>query len=209
MLLYDLVAAEREFSARGLPRIAAALLAWPQALPAPSAAGSRGVLAGAVLAAIQDVRRTVLDEEARAADDTATAAGSMSGTTSAMELLPGVVAAAQALCAMLPSPPHLAGQTGWPASRAAAAGTLAAAAQLQEGSEESQLDRRRCLCCALAVARACLGVEYCSEQVRGGFVFGLHVSLALPHAARHAYSPTVGPSRLFLCCRRLQRLAWP
>ena len=170
MLLYDLVVAEREFSARSLPRIAAAVLAWPQAWPQTPAGLCWDPLTDVVIAAVQDMRRVVLDEEARAVDDTATAAGSVSGTTSAIELLPGAVAAARALKAVLLGPPHMAGQTGWPAMQAAVAGTLAEAAQLegQAGSEESQLDRRRCLRCALEVARACLGAEYCSEQVRNG-----------------------------------------
>ncbi|KAK9914861.1 hypothetical protein WJX75_001431 [Coccomyxa subellipsoidea] len=97
VLVFNLATAETELSARMLPRLAAAVLAWPAALVPGPPHPSDGVLGPAVLAALHDLSSVALHDHGRAADDTVTAAGSVSGTTSATELLPGVSAAAGAL----------------------------------------------------------------------------------------------------------------
>ena len=170
MLLYDIVVAKAELTARTLPRIAAALLAWPQVLSRPDAGGD--VVRRTLLAALQDVRQRVLEDQARAADDTATAAGSVSGTTSTADRLPGILAAASALEAVLAnvslelSFSGIGKRAGWPASKAAFKEALAAAGQAMSkwgaGRDE---DRQRCIRAVLEVARTCLGPEYLCRQV--------------------------------------------
>ena len=174
VLLYDIVVAEGELSARTLPRIAAAVLAWPEVFTAQPHAGSAAgdLVKRALLAALQDVRQRVLEDQARAADDTATAAGSVSGTTSTADRLPGILAAANALEAVLASASGkqspLAGgkRSGWPASRAAFRETLAAAGQAESswGTDRDE-DRQRCIRAALELARTCLGNDHFCKQV--------------------------------------------
>jgi hypothetical protein len=79
-----------------------------------------------------------------------------------------VLAAARALGALLPSPQRSARQAEWPALRAALASTLAAAARLDgQGSGAARLDSQQCL----EVARACLGADHCSDEVRRCSIF--------------------------------------
>lgn len=166
VLLYDIVVAEDELGVRTLPRIAAAVLAWPEALISQQNVGGAAgdLVERALLAALQDVRQRVLEDQARTADDTVTAAGSMSGTTSTADRLPGMLAAANALETALASAKvsslGAGKRAGWPASRIALKETLAAAGQAESswgaGRDE---DRQRCVRAALEIARTCLAKE--------------------------------------------------
>lgn len=170
MLVYDLVVSGAEPSANLLPRLAAALLAWPivMALTPPS---SDDVLGPALLAAVHDFSSSALQEQGREADDTATAAGSVSGTTSATELLPGASAAAAALQAVCERSGVVRVKKGapgdherWPASLAALGASLRRSAAMVKAGE-TQPDQWHCVVRAMQVATACLGADRCREQV--------------------------------------------
>lgn len=171
VLLYDMVVSRPEFAAQQLPRLAAAALSWPEALPLRNPSGD--TLGPALAAAMQDLCQKVLQQQSRAVDDTVTAQGSGSGTTSAVELQPGVHAAAEVLLAVLVergAAENCEASERWPASVAALKQTIAAAARLggEPGTDsDARSDDRWHDCfCALRVAAVCLGHERCFSQVR-------------------------------------------
>ena len=170
VLLFDLATAEAELSARMLPRLAAAVLAWPATLAPDPAHPADGVLGPMLLAALHDLSSIALQDHGRAADDTVTAAGSVSGTTSATELLPGVSAAAGALLALCEGSGVRAksgaqGHDRWPASLAALRVSLRSALALAANGA-AQPDAWQSVACALRVATMCLGAARCREEVR-------------------------------------------
>ena len=81
VLHYELLRAHAAHPAALLPRLQSALLAWPEALPAP--AGGEDALGRVVLAAAHDIVRDVLRAPPRPADDTATVLGSLAASTAA------------------------------------------------------------------------------------------------------------------------------
>lgn len=175
VLVFDLAAPETELSARMLPRLAAAVLAWPAALVPDPPHSSDGVLGPAVLAALHDLSSVALHDHGRAADDTVTAAGSVSGTTSATELLPGVSAAAGALLTVcegarvVHAKSGAQGQNRWPASLAALRASLRRAVALA-ATGAAQPHAWHCIACAFRVATMCLGAARCREEVRVSFL---------------------------------------
>ncbi len=103
-------------------------------------------------------------------DDTVTAAGSVSGTTSATDLRPGVPASAAALltvCERAGMPARSGVQThdAWPASLAALKATLLCAAAMGKESA-AQPDSWHDIACALQAACVCLGTARCRDEVR-------------------------------------------
>lgn len=112
-------------------------------------------------------------------DDTVTAAGSVSGTTSATDLRPGVPASAAALltvCERAGMPARSGPQThdarsgaqthdAWPASLAALKATLLCAAAMGKESA-AQPDSWHDIACALQAACVCLGTARCRDEVR-------------------------------------------
>ena len=111
-------------------------------------------------------------------DDTATAAGSVSGTTSATDLQPGVLASAAALltvCGRAGVPARLGAHShdarsgapthdAWPALLAALRTTLHSAAAMGKESAP-QPDAWHDIACALQAACVCLGTARCRDEV--------------------------------------------
>ncbi|CAL8468417.1 g7957 [Coccomyxa elongata] len=176
VLVFDMVTSEAELTARLLPRLAAAVLSWPTALT-PDPTPSAGLLGPALLAALHDLSFAALCDQGRAVDDTVTAAGSVSGTTSATDLRPGVPASAAALltvCERAGVPARSGKQThdarsgaqthdAWPASLAALKATLLCAAAMGKESA-AQPDSWHDIACALQAACVCLGTARCRDE---------------------------------------------
>ena len=95
VLHYELLRAYAAHPAALLPRLHAAFLAWPEAVPAQ--AHGDGSLGRVVLAAVHDIVWDVLHAPARPADDTATILGSLAASTAAATCGADVVAAARDL----------------------------------------------------------------------------------------------------------------
>ena len=95
VLHYELLRAYAAHPAALLPRLHAAFLAWPEALPAQ--ARGDDALGRVVLAAVHDIVWDVLRAPARPADDTATVLGSLAASTAAATCGADVVAAAREL----------------------------------------------------------------------------------------------------------------
>lgn len=95
VLHYELLRAYAVHPAALLPRLHAAFLAWPEALPAQ--APGDDALGRVVLAAVHDIVWDVLRAPERPADDTATVLGSLAASTAAATCGADVVAAAREL----------------------------------------------------------------------------------------------------------------
>lgn len=127
---------------------------------------------------VSPVSKISLNVQGRAVDDTVTAAGSISGTTSATDLQPGVPASAAALLAMCERagvPARLSARThdarsgaetheAWPASLAALKASLRCATAMGQASA-AQPDGWHDLACALQAACVCLGTACCRNEV--------------------------------------------
>ena len=175
VLHYELLRAYAAHPAALLPRLHAAFLAWPEALPAQ--ARGDDALGRVVLAAAHDIVWDVLRAPARPADDTATVLGSLAASTAAATCGADVVAAARSLWDV--------GRRlwRWGASEGVAAGAQGDALQWSALQDELQGVLLRLAAVpeterhagahtsalrALDVVLACLGPCACGRPVRCG-----------------------------------------